>query len=49
MQGARADLLRRLSGARCETSLNHGAILKKESPAIAEAIREVAALDHKEH
>ncbi|MFJ7200249.1 MULTISPECIES: alpha/beta fold hydrolase [unclassified Streptomyces] len=28
---------------------NHGAILKKESPAIAEAIREIAALDHVQH
>ncbi|MFF2961890.1 alpha/beta fold hydrolase [Streptomyces sp. NPDC057963] len=27
---------------------NHGAILRKESPAIAEAVREVAALDHGE-
>ncbi|MEU9318418.1 alpha/beta hydrolase [Streptomyces sp. NPDC048295] len=28
---------------------NHGAILKKESPVIAEAIREIAALDHEQH
>jgi len=28
---------------------NHGAILRKEFPAIAEAVREVAALDRGEH
>ncbi|MFI5774489.1 alpha/beta fold hydrolase [Streptomyces sp. NPDC051658] len=28
---------------------NHGAILKKESPAIAEAVRDIAALDRREH
>jgi hypothetical protein len=28
---------------------NHGAILKKDFPAIAEAVREVAALDHAPH
>jgi pimeloyl-ACP methyl ester carboxylesterase len=28
---------------------NHGAILKKDSPAIAAAVREVAALDHADH
>jgi hypothetical protein len=28
---------------------NHGALLKKDFPAIAEAVREVAALDHERH
>lgn len=34
---------------RAKVASNHGAILKKESPAIAEAVRDIAALDHREH
>ncbi|GAB3804606.1 alpha/beta fold hydrolase [Micromonospora zhanjiangensis] len=34
--------------ASAKTASNHGAILKKDAPAIAEAVREVAALDREE-